>query len=39
VTHGVDPAVKEVETPDAEAVADGVAVKAGGDRDCPTFCV
>jgi hypothetical protein len=32
VTHGVDPAVKEVKTPDAAAVLDRVTVKAGGDQ-------
>jgi len=31
VAHGVDPAVKEVETSDAEAVGDGVPVEAGGE--------
>jgi hypothetical protein len=32
VTHGVNPAMKEVETPDTEAVLDGVAVETDGEQ-------
>ena len=41
MTDGVDPAVKEVETPDAAAIGDSVAVEAGAeqlhDRDHPVL--
>ena len=32
MTHGVNPAVKEVETSDAQAVLDGVAVETDGEQ-------
>ena len=32
MAHGVDPAVKEMQTPDTAAVLDGVAVQAGGEQ-------
>ena len=41
MAHGVDPAVKEMETPDAAAIGDGVVVKPRGeqldDRDHPVL--
>ena len=32
MAHGVNPAVKEVETPDAAAICDSVAVESGGEQ-------
>ena len=32
MTHGVNPAMKEVETPDAAAIRDSVAVEARGEQ-------
>jgi hypothetical protein len=32
MAHGVDPAVKEVEAPDAAAIRDSVAVEPGGEQ-------
>ena len=32
MTHRVDPAVKEMQTPDAEAVLDGVVVETDGEQ-------